>query len=42
MFSVHHSEIVVHEDIDFQFNDNSTLQFLSMLSLREATKISQI
>ena len=39
---VHSSDMVVHEVIDFQFNDNSTLQFLLLLSLRYATKISHI
>jgi hypothetical protein len=39
---VHSSEMVVHEVIDFQFSDNSTLQFLLLLSFRDATKISQI
>jgi len=40
--NVHSSLIVAHDDMDFQFKDNSTLQFFVLLSLRDATKTSQI
>jgi uncharacterized membrane protein len=42
MVRVPSSLIVVHEVIDFQLIDSVTLQFLVLLSLREATKTSQI
>jgi hypothetical protein len=34
--SVHASFTVVHDAISFQFNDKLTLQFVVLLSLREA------
>ena len=42
MVRVHSSDIVVPDETDFQFTDNSTWQSLVLLSLQDATRTSQI